>query len=111
MFTLPNVLLFVTPLLFSAVAMAALHWFPWHRGAAELSRLGAYTAGTMVVVGVPAAAMIVAHFAGLDVPAVTWAGLLLANAAVSGITVQLAYWYDNRLAITSDDVHHARRRE
>jgi protein-S-isoprenylcysteine O-methyltransferase Ste14 len=46
MFETSDVLLFVLPILFSVVSLAALHWFPWHSGARPLGRVAAYAAGT-----------------------------------------------------------------
>ncbi|WP_287960744.1 hypothetical protein [Caldilinea sp.] len=34
-----------------------------------------------------------------------WVGLLLANTAVSGATVAIAYWIDGRRALSREDDH------
>ncbi len=105
-----DLLFFITPPLFSAVALAALHWFPWRNGAADLTRLEAYTAGTLIVVGVPVASMLLAYAMDRTYGELFWALLLIANTVASGVTVQVAYWYDGRRAIDHADVHHARSR-
>lgn len=105
-----DVLLFVVPLLISASALAALHWFPWHNGTRPLGRLAAYTVGTSVVVGVPVTTMLVAAGLGEHRLEWFWAALLLANSAVSGATVGIAHWIDARSALTLEDGHATRRK-
>jgi len=104
---LHDLLLFAAPLGASAITLAAIHWFP---GARELSRTTAYAIGTLVTVGVPAAAMLLAAALGLSRGELFWATLLLTNALVSGATVNLAYWIDGKLphAITLDEVANER---
>ncbi len=75
-----------------------------------LTRIEAYTAGTLVTVGVPALTMLLAAAVGMPQGELFWAALLTANAVVSGLTVKAAYWYDSRRAITRQDVHDARKR-
>lgn len=110
MFTAIDVLIFVLPLVFSAITLAAMHWFPWHSGTRPLGRVAAYTAGTTVVVGVPVLTMLLAAVLGIHRLEWFWAALLVANTAVSGGTVSLAYWIDSRRALTLEDDHAARRR-
>ncbi len=110
MFKPVDILLFVLPLLFSAITLAALHWFPWYSGTRPLSRVAAYTAGTSVVVGVPVVTMLLAASLGIHRLEWFWAALLVANTAVSGGTVSLAYWIDSRRALTLEDGHAPRRR-
>ena len=100
-----DLLLFGLPLLFSAVSLFALHWFPWHGGARPLSRTDAYTIGTLIVVGLPVLTMLLGALLGQLRGQVFWAVLLLANMAVSGATVHLAYWIDSRRALTLEDRH------
>ena len=110
MFTAIDVLMFALPLAFSATALAAMHWFPWHSGTRPLGRVAAYTAGATVVVGVPVLTMLLAAVLGIHRLEWFWATLLVANTAVSGVTVNLAYWIDSRRALTLEDDHAERRR-
>lgn len=110
MVRLADLLLFAAPLTVSALTLALMHWFPWKDGMDVLSRIEAYTAGTLVTVGVPVAAMLIAAAVGLNQGELFWATLLTVNAAVSGATVAAAYWYDGKRAITRQDVHDARKR-
>ena len=109
MFETSDVLLFVLPILFSVVSLAALHWFPWHSGARPLGRVAAYAVGTAVVVGVPVLTMLVVAALGIHRLEWFWATLLVANAAFGGGTVCLAYWIDSRRALTLEDGRAARR--
>jgi hypothetical protein len=109
MFEAIDVLLFVLPLLISALSLAAMHWFPWHGGARPLGRIAAYSAGTTVVVGVPVLTMLLAATLGMHRLEWFWATLLVANTAVSGGTVSLAYWIDSRRALTLEDDRAASR--
>lgn len=109
MFTAIDALLVGIPLLFSATILAAMHWFPWHSGTRPLGRVAAYTAGTLVVVGVPVLTMLIAALFGLHRTEWFWAAFLIANTLVSGGTVSLAYWIDSRRAVTLEDGHAARR--
>lgn len=110
MVQISDLLVFVTPLLFSSAALAALHWFPWHGGEQELSRLEAYMVGTSVVVGVPVLTMLLVTTLERSYGEPFWASLLLANTAVSGLTVGGAYWYDSKRPIGRKDVDDAPRR-
>lgn len=89
----------------SALSLAAAHWFPWHGGARQLRRTTAYAIGTSVVVGVPVLTMIVTWLLGVMYDQLFWAALLVVNAAVSGATVNIAYWIDGRRAVTVEDVY------
>lgn len=109
MFAAIDVLLFVLPILFSVVSLAALHWFPWYSGARPLGRVAAYAAGTAVVVGVPVLTMIVVAALGIHRLEWFWATLLVVNTAFSGGTVSLAHWIDSRRALTLEDGRAARR--
>lgn len=104
---LADLVVFGAPLGVSAITLAALHWFPWHGGAKPLDRLSAYSAGTLVVVGVPVTAMLLTAALGLMHGQLFWALLMIANMLVSGATVHLAYWIDSRRALTLEDAHHA----
>lgn len=106
-----DLLMFLAPLLVSALALACMHWFPWKSGADILTRIEAYTAGTLVTVGVPVLAMLLAAALSLHYGELFWASLLTANTAVSGATVKLAYWYDGKRAINQQDMRHARQRD
>ena len=110
MVRLADLLLFAAPLLISALTLAWMHWFPWKDDADLLTRIEAYTAGTLVTVGVPVAAMLIAAAVGLNQGELFWATLLTVNATVSGATVKLAYWYDGKRAISHEDVRNARKR-
>lgn len=105
-----DLLMFAAPLVFSALALACMHWFPWRSGASMLTRIEAYTAGTLVTVGVPVGAMLTAAMLGLRYSELFWAALLTANTVVSGLTVKACYWYDGKRAINQQDVHDARNR-
>lgn len=108
---LADIVVFCTPGVLSSLTLAALHWFPWHgRGYASLSRIAAYTMGTLVVVGVPVATMLLTATLGIVYGQVFWAAVLVANMLVSGATVHLAYWIDSRRALTLEDAHHAQER-
>lgn len=98
---------FAAPPAASSLALAALHWFPWHGGARPLARVDAYAVGTLVVVGVPVATMLLTAALGIVYGQLFWAALLAANVAVSGATVRLAYWIDSRKALTLEDAHAA----
>lgn len=102
-------LLFVGPLVASATLLAALHWFPWNRGARPLTRIAAYTVGTLVIVGVPVLAMLLA--VGLQRPQgeLFWVALLVANTGISGLTVKICYYVDAGRALTLEDAAHERR--
>lgn len=104
---LADLVVFCAPLAASAITLSALHWFPWHGGARVLSRTTAYAVGTLVVVGVPVAAMLLTYALGLFYGQLFWATLLAANVLVSGATVHLAYWVDSRRALTLEDAHAA----
>jgi len=108
---LVDILLLSLPPLFSAVVLAAQHWFPWHSGVRPLSRLQAYVAGTSVVVGVPVVAMLIAHVGGIERPVLFWALLLVLNTVAGGLTVMAAYWIDSKRAVGLEEVHAAGRRE
>ena len=110
MVRLADLLLFAAPLLVSALTLALMHWFPWKDGMDVLSRVEAYAAGTLVTVGVPVVAMLIATALSLHQGELFWAALLVANTAVSGATVKLAYWYDTKRAIERGDVCNARNR-
>lgn len=105
-----DVLVFAAPLGASVVTLAAMHWFPWHNGARPLRRTAAYTAGTLVVVGIPVAAMLLVTALGAAYGQLFWAALLVANAIASGATVHLAYWIDSHRALTLEDTHADDRR-
>ena len=105
-----DLLMFTAPLAFSALTLAVMHWFPWKSGADVLTRVEAYTAGTLVTVGVPVLAMLTAAALGLHYGELFWACLLAVNALVSGATVKAAYWYDGKRAIGRQDVADAQRR-
>lgn len=109
MFEAIDLLLFVLPLLFSVVTLAAMHWFPWHNGTQQLGRVAAYTAGTIVTIGVPALTMLLAASFGLRYSEIFWAAFLVVNALVSGGTVRVAYWIDSRRALSLEDAHATRR--
>lgn len=98
-----DMLLFCAPLAASAVSLGLLHWFPWNGGAANLQRPTAYALGTLVTVGIPAATMLLAAALGMHKGEVFWAVLLVANALVSGATVNVAYWIDSKRPITLED--------
>lgn len=104
-----DALLLILPPVFSAATLAAMHWFPWNGGVEPLDRVKAYTAGTLVVVGVPVITMLIAAFLGLDRGQLFWAALLVVNTLVSGGTVSLAYWIDSKRALTLEDSHAKRR--
>lgn len=110
MVRLADLLIFAAPLLVSALTLAWMHWFPWKSDADILTRIEAYTAGTLVTVGVPVLAMLTAAALGLRYGELFWACLLTTNAAVSGLTVKAAYWYDGKRAISHEDVRNARKR-
>lgn len=78
----------------SGLALLAAHYFPWNRNRAELERTTAYAIGTSVVVGVPVIAMLLTVLMGDSRGELFWALLLVANTAVCGTTVKLAYWVD-----------------
>jgi len=103
-----KVVLFVAPLYVSAVTLAAMHWYPQ---ATKLDRKQAYTLGTFVTVGVPAAVMLLAYLLGVSCGELYWASLLLANAAISGGSVHAYYWIDEKrpTPITLDEVANAIR--
>jgi len=103
---LHNLLLFAAPLGTSALTLAAMHWFP---GAQQVQRPTAYALGTIVTVGVPAAAMLLAAALGLSRGELFWATLLLTNALVSGATVNIAHWIDSKKPLTLDEVARERR--
>lgn len=105
-----DVILFAAPLLISALTLALMHWFPWKGGVDILSRIEAYTAGTLVTVGVPAFTMLTASALDLHQGELFWAVLLAANTVVSGATVKAAYWYDSKRAIGREDVRNASQR-
>ncbi len=108
---LADLVVFGVPSVMSAITLAALHWFPWHgSGALALKRTDAYAMGTLVVVGVPVAAMLLTASLGIVYGQVFWAAVLMANVLVSGATVHLAYWIDSRRALTLEDAHHAQER-
>jgi hypothetical protein len=110
MLKIPDLLVFVTPLFFSSALLAALHWFPWNGGEQQLSRLEAYMVGTSVVVGVPVLTMLLVTTLDRSYPEPFWASLLLANSAVSGVTIGGAYWYDSKRPIEQKNVDDATRR-
>ena len=96
-------LLFIGPLMASAVSLTALHYFPWNRGVRPLKRTTAYALGTLVTVGVPVVAMLVAALVGVSRGELFWAALLTLNALVSGGTVNACYWIDGTRALTLED--------
>lgn len=96
-------LLFILPLAASAVSLTALHYFPWNRGARPLKRTTAYALGTLVTVGVPILAMLVAALLGVSRGELFWAAMLALNALVSGATVNACYWIDGSRALTLED--------
>jgi hypothetical protein len=110
MVRLADLLMFAAPLFVSALALACMHWFPWKSDADILTRIEAYTAGTLVTVGVPVLAMLAAAALGLRYGELFWACLLTVNAVVSGATVKAAYWYDGKRAIGRQDVADASER-
>lgn len=103
---LRDVLLFGVPLVLSSTLLGLLHWFPWNGGSVELTRMQAYTTGTLVVVGVPVAAMLVASAVEMEAGQLFWAALLVANTVVSGATVKVAYWIDSGKAIGQEEMSH-----
>ena len=106
---LHDAVVFAAPLAASAVTLTALHWFPWHGGLAPLRRTTAYVLGTLVTVGIPVATMLLTAALGLVYGQAFWAALLVANTAVSGATVHVAYWIDGHRALTLEDGHAAAR--
>lgn len=105
-----ELVLFVTPIALSCSTLAATHWFPWHNGTQPLQRTTAYAVGTSVVVGFPVLAMLISAAWQLDIGALFWALLLMANVAASGTTVLAAYWIDGRRALSGNEVHDATQR-
>ena len=110
MVRLADLLMFAAPLAFSVLTLAWMHWFPWKSDADVLTRVEAYTAGTLVTVGVPVCAMLIAAALGLHHGELFWACLLIANTAVSGLIVKACYWYDGKRAINRQDVADASKR-
>lgn len=104
---LADIVTFAAPPVVSALSLGLAHWFPWHNGARILDRRTAYAIGTSVVVGVPVTTMLLAAALGLHYDQLWWAALLLVNTAVSGATVNLAYWIDSRRAVTREEAHDA----
>jgi hypothetical protein len=104
---LTDILVFVTPPVMSSLALAAAHWFPYHGGTKVIQRPTAYAVGTAIVVGVPVVTMLLCEALGQQYSQLFWAALLVVNTAVSGATVNLAYWIDSRLAVSLDDVAEA----
>ena len=94
-------------LAFSVLALGLLHWFPWPT---RLKRVEAYTLGTSVLLGAPVAAMVITHAAGLVYGQLFWAALLVANAAVGGATVLVAYEIDKHRPVNLEDVHRGPQR-
>jgi hypothetical protein len=105
MYSPTQLLFFGVPLSFSAVLLAALHWYPWR----DLSRVAAYAVGTCVTVGVPVLTMLAAALVGTSYDELVWAAFLVANTVVCGATVQLAYLVDSRRPLTLEDKHAATR--
>ena len=91
----------------TALTLANLHWFPWPT---RLKRVEAYALGVAVLLGVPIGAMVITHAAGLVYGQLFWAGLLVANAAVGGGTVIVAYAIDKRRPVNLEDVHRGPKR-
>lgn len=108
---LSDALLFLLPPAVSGVLLLALHWFPWHNGVRDLDRMTAYAVGTVVTVGVPVTAMLVAAAQSLVYGPLFWAMLLLVNTAACGLAVSFAYWVDGQRALSLDDVAEARHAE
>lgn len=100
-------LLYLLTCLLTCLLMLAAHWYPWNRGAAPLHRLTAYKVGALGLVGLPVAAMLIAHALGLAIDTLAWAGLLLANSAAAGGATHLAWWIDAGRAVTLEDAYHA----
>lgn len=103
-----DALLFVTPLAVSTLALTAMHFYPWHRGARPLRRVDAYALGTLVTVGVPVVTMLLAALLTMRHSELFWAALLVVNALVSGATVNLCYVIDAGRALGLEDVSDAR---
>lgn len=99
-----DVLLFVAPLAASTLALTAMHFFPWHRGARPLRRVDAYALGTLVTVGVPVLTMLLAAVLAMPQRELFWAALLTVNSLVSGATVSACYAIDNGRALGLEDV-------
>lgn len=94
---LRDVLLFGVPLALSASSLAAMHWYPWRgEGNLRLTRVEAYSMGTLVVVGLPVAAMGLSIAMQIVVSLWFWMALLVANMLVGGATVSVAYWVDEK---------------
>lgn len=108
---LTDLLTVALPIGATSTTLAAMHWFPWHGGTRPLARTTAYMMGTAVVVGAPVATMVLTAALGVQYSSLFWAGLLVANTAVAGATVNLAYWIDQRRAISHADVTEVRDAE
>lgn len=104
-----DMILFVAPLVTSSLSLAALHWLPWNRGVRPLTRTTAYTVGTLVTVGVPVMAMLTAALLEIPHGELFWAAVLVANALVSGATVNACYLIDSVRALSLEDMANERR--
>jgi hypothetical protein len=107
---LMDVVLVSATLSATSSVLAVMHWFPWHGGARALRRTTAYAMGTSVVVGVPALAMVLVAAMGFAYREVFWAALLVVNALVAGVTVNVAYWIDGKRAVGHREVAQEVRR-
>jgi hypothetical protein len=98
-----DVLLFGVPITLSASTLFWMHFFPWNKGTRPLGYIARYSMGTTCVVGFPVIAMLVADAMQMPHDERWWASHLIANVAVSGLTVMLAYWIDSNRAVTAEE--------
>lgn len=107
---LQTILTFTLTITLTILFLLTTHWFPWNRGARPLSRLTAYAIGTLGIVGIPVAAMLLTDGLGIHITTRAWAGLLMLNTLAAGASVHIAYYIDNSRALNLDD-HHAATRD